>query len=40
MHERKQRSRGTNVNINLNVIINLGGAFDGIVETIKKLLKR
>lgn len=40
MHKSCNDCRGTNVNINLNVIVNLGGAIDSIVDAIKKLLKR
>lgn len=40
MHKSCNDCRGTNVSINLNVIVNLGGAIDGIIEAIRKLLKR
>lgn len=40
MHKSCNDCREINVSINLNVIVNLGGAIDGIVEAVKKLLKR
>lgn len=41
MHDKVSNDcRDIDVNINLNVIINLGGAVDKLIDVVKKLLKR
>lgn len=41
MHDKTSNDcRDIDVSINLNVIINLGGAFGNLIDVVKKLLKR